>query len=90
MNSQQYTTVLEPQSNAAQYFYSRNRSSGYWQGFAAYCKGLSLDEIADPAERAGWWGANKAEAAASMPVAVDDYSSYDDVPTHVENGEWVS
>ena len=84
----QKETVLQPHTAAAEYFYSRNRSTGYWAGFMAYCNGMSLDELTDPAERAGWWGANKAEAAASMPVACDDDEYGDDIPSMIINGEW--
>ena len=73
------TTVLQPGTASADWFYSRNQSVGYWAGFQAYCAGLALDELRDPAERAGWWGANKAQAAAEMPVTVDDADRNEDV-----------
>lgn len=36
--------------------------SGYWAGFQAYCNGLALADLTDPAEVRGWWGALSAEA----------------------------
>ena len=75
----QEAAVLQPHTAAGEYFYSRYQSSGYWAGFMAYCRGLSLDTLHTDAERAGWWRANKAQAAAEMPVTVDDADRNEDV-----------
>jgi hypothetical protein len=50
--------VTAPTNSAAR------RRDDYWQGFMAYCKGLSLADLSDRDEIRGWWSGNTAAGEA--------------------------